>query len=77
MRQSEHEERSQTVLKLPKFTQAAMIHTGTVLYLHADMNTALLQLALEAQSYGIQLLPILHFPHVLMGKEQKVTNALL
>ena len=44
------EERSQTVLKSPKFAQAAMIHSGTVVYLRVDTKTAMLRLVLKAQS---------------------------
>lgn len=39
-----------TALKSPTFPQAAMIHPSTVVYLHADMNTAMLRFILGAQS---------------------------
>lgn len=44
------EGRSQKALKPPKVDQAAMVQTDTVVYFHADMNTARLNSGLEAQS---------------------------
>lgn len=44
------EGRSQTALKPPKLAQATVVPTDTVVYFHADVNTAVLHSGLEAQS---------------------------